>query len=105
MREITILVSILLLALLLNSVFPKTSVTTLDRPTLEKFIIEDAKTSYGESAGYKIVKFENRENQHYAELDVTVPLTLRDGCFITMRRYYTLFPIAYREEFYRQFCN
>ncbi len=105
MREITILVSILLLALLLNSVFPKTSVTTLDRPTLEKFIIEDAKTAYGEGANYKIVKFENREKEHYAELDVIIPLTEKDGCFITMRRYYTLFPIVYREEYYKQYCN
>ncbi len=108
MKQIAILVAVLLIALIFNSILPKAPESELDRDTLERFIIEDAKETYGEQASYRIVKYEPMNGKWYVELDVTLTLPSSGGpedtCKKTIRRYYNLFPIVFREELYSNSC-
>ncbi|MFH0972273.1 MAG: hypothetical protein ABIG96_04845 [Candidatus Micrarchaeota archaeon] len=108
MRQIAVLVAVLLFALLFNSLIPRQSGTQLDRETVERFILEDAKTTYGEKAAYKLVKYEEKEGKFFIEMDISMRYTPQPGantyCTKTLRRYYSLFPISFREEFYSSDC-
>jgi len=108
MRQIAVLVAVLLFALLFNSLIPKEAGTQLDRATVERFILEDARTAYGENAAYKIMKYEEKEGKFYVDLDISMQFTPQPGsnafCTKTLRRYYSLFPISFREEFYGSDC-
>ncbi|MFH0971327.1 MAG: hypothetical protein V1835_02050 [Candidatus Micrarchaeota archaeon] len=109
MRQIAVLVAVLLLALIFNSLTPKSGEQQLDRATVEKFILEDAKVTYGEDAEYSIVKFAKTDGKWNVELDITSkysqPQQVEGSfCSKTMRRYYTLFPIVFREELYKNTC-
>jgi hypothetical protein len=110
MRQIAVLIGVLLVALIFNSFIPKAAQgQQLDRTTIERFIIEDAKTSYGETSKYNVVKYSETDGKYDVELDITINYTPQPGsnqvCSKTNRRYYTLFPIAFREEAYGNTCN
>lgn len=108
MRQIAVLVAVLILALVFNSLLPRGSEQQLDRATVEKFIIEDAKQTFGENALYNIMKYEKRDSKWAVELDVTIsaprPDTGESTCSRTIRRYYSLFPIVFREELWSTNC-
>ncbi|MEK6953425.1 MAG: hypothetical protein AABX01_00330 [Candidatus Micrarchaeota archaeon] len=108
MRQVAVLIGVLFVALIFNSILPKGNGADLDRATVEKFIIEDARTTYGEFGSYKIVKFEKPDSKWAVELDITLNYNVAPGtpasCSKTFRRYYELFPIKYREELYKSTC-
>ncbi|MFH1750356.1 MAG: hypothetical protein ABH863_01620 [Candidatus Micrarchaeota archaeon] len=108
MRQVAVLVAVLFIALIFNSILPRQAEQELDRNTVEKFIIEDAKTKYGEYGSYRIVSYQKLESKWNVELDITLTYNTAPGtpqqCSKTMRRYYELFPISYREELYKTDC-
>jgi hypothetical protein len=109
MRQIAVLVAVLVFALVFNSILPKQADTKLDKDTVTRFVLEDAKTAYGENANYKIVKFEEMSGKYNVNIDISMKFTPQPGsnliCTKTLRRYYSLFPISFREEFYGSDCN
>lgn len=108
MRQVAVLVAVLFVALAFNSILPKPSAEELDRSTVEKFIVEDAKDHYGEYASYKVVKSEKAGEKWLIDLDITLTSSSAPGipstCTRTFRRYYSLFPIVFREELYADNC-
>ncbi|HLC47471.1 MAG TPA: hypothetical protein VJI13_00195 [Candidatus Norongarragalinales archaeon] len=108
MRQVAVLIAVLFVALAFNSIFPRQSPTGLDRATVEKFIVEDAKVSYGEYGKYQVVKFEQTGDKWKVELDISMTYNTAPGtpqtCMKVFRRYYSLFPIVFREELYESTC-
>ncbi len=102
MRQAIVLAAILLGVLVAYTLMPKPD--TLLQPTdVPRFVVEDAKKTFGEEASYQILRSEKKNGKW--EVDLKIAVAPHSKCPKLLRRAYVFPPPYFREEVLNDACR